>query len=63
MKWKIELIKIFGSLTNAMTVLGLSPQAHSKWIKYGVPFLHHEKLIAEAKERGFKLTPKQLRTK
>jgi hypothetical protein len=62
MKWKNKLKQVFGSLSAVSRIVGVTPHAVRTWAN-GVPEPHHKAVIDAAKERGFKLTPKQLRLK
>ena len=62
MKWKETLKQIFGSLSAVARIIGVTPHAVRTW-RNGVPEWHQQKIIDAAKERGFDLTVKQLRSK
>jgi hypothetical protein len=62
MKWKATLKEIFGSLAAVARIVEVTPHAVRTWHN-GVPEWHQQKIIDAAKERGFDLTVKQLRSK
>lgn len=58
--WKKVLKDAFGSIENAGNIVGVGRSTVLNW-RYGVPHWHTKKIIEAAKERGFKITEKQLR--
>ena len=59
--WKKRLKKIFYTNAGIGSVIGVTGESVSQW-RHGVPKWHVDKIIAAAKEKGYTLTEKQLRS-